>query len=175
MKQIILLFALLVGMMTFVYWSSKGGNLEKIFGGVIPTTPQTTKTVIKILTPDGEKIVAHEIKVEIVDTVEEREIGLSKYTSLEPDKGMLFLFDKTDVKPEFWMKNMVFPIDIIWINDSKIAEISSNVLPPINPGPDEKLIRYIPKSGVDQVLEIKAGEAERRGFRVGNDVTLPTL
>lgn len=162
-------------MMTFVYWSSKDRNLEKIFGGVIPTAPQTTETVIKVLTPEGDKVIAQEIKVKIVDTPEEREVGLSKYTSLEPDRGMLFVFDTKDTKPEFWMKDMTIAIDIIWINDNKVSEISSNVLPPATPTPDEKLIKYIPKSGVDYVLEMKAGEAERRGFKVGNDVILPTL
>ena len=176
MKQIILLFALLIGMMSFVYWSTKGDNLGKIFSGIIPTqTSSTPETVVKVLTPQGDKTVSQEIKVEVVNTAETRATGLSKYSSLEADRGMLFIFDKQDVKPEFWMKDMTFAIDIVWINDGKIAEITSNVLPPSSQDSNAKLVRYLPKTVVDYVLELKTGEAERRGFKVGDEVILPTL
>ena len=161
-------------MMTFVYWSSKGGNLDKILGGLIPSqTATASETVIKILTPQGDKTVSQEIKVEVVNTPETRATGLSKHSSLEADRGMLFVFDSKDVKPEFWMKDMTFAIDIIWINDNKIVEISANVLPPTSG--NTKLVRYLPKTVVDYVLELKTGEAERRGLKVGDEVILPVL
>ena len=176
MKQIFLLFAILIGMMTFVYWSNQNGNLIKVFQGVVPATPQNTETLVKVLTPNNGVVVAHEIKVEIVRTPEARAVGLSKYSSLEADRGMLFIFDKQDAVPEFWMKDMSFAIDIIWINDNKISEINSNVLPPAaGANDDNKLVRYFPKSPVDYVLEVKAGEVARREIKVGNEVILPQL
>ncbi len=54
-------------------------------------------------------------KVEIADSSEERQIGLMNRERLGDDGGMWFVFDEED-KHSFWMKNVRFPIDIIWID-----------------------------------------------------------
>ena len=58
------------------------------------------------------------IKVEIVDTVESRALGLSGREELKDGNGMLFVFDDVG-KYNFWMKNMNFPIDIIWLGEDE--------------------------------------------------------
>src|SRR3990167_3839192 len=68
----------------------------------------------------------HKIYIEIADTSEKRAQGLSNRDSLPEDHGMLFIFD-TYQKSAFWMKDMRFPIDIIWIRDDIIVDITKNV------------------------------------------------
>ena len=75
------------------------------------------------------KINNHEFKLQIAKTAREKEVGLSKYEKLSKDIGMLFPFEKPDYY-SFWMKQMKFSIDIIYIKDGKIVTIYKNVTPP---------------------------------------------
>ncbi|MCH8049079.1 DUF192 domain-containing protein, partial [Patescibacteria group bacterium] len=69
------------------------------------------------------------LQVEIADTQEKREKGLSNRESLQENRGMLFLFEKPG-RYGFWMKEMNFAIDIIWIDkDKSVTEITKNVDP----------------------------------------------
>src|SRR3989344_5194996 len=66
--------------------------------------------------------------VEIADD-EERTNGLMFRGQMDRDNGMLFIFDKED-KYDFWMKNMNFPLDILWINeDKKVVYIHKDTPP----------------------------------------------
>jgi uncharacterized membrane protein (UPF0127 family) len=67
------------------------------------------------------------------------------------------------------MKDMLFPIDIIWIKDFKIVDIASNVLPEGAKNILELKV-YYPKDKADKVLEINAGLAEKYGFKIGDEV-----
>ena len=53
--------------------------------------------------------------VEIADNDEERVRGLSLREPIEANRGMLFIFDVSG-NYSFWMKDMLFALDIIWIN-----------------------------------------------------------
>jgi uncharacterized membrane protein (UPF0127 family) len=66
------------------------------------------------------------------------------------------------------MKGMRFPIDIIWINDNKIVDISKNV--PVST--NSILFTYAPKEPVNQVLELNAGVSNRYNFQIGDSVTI---
>lgn len=106
-------------------------------------------------------------QLEVVKTDKDKEIGLSKYKSLPEDKGMLFLFDKEGFYG-FWMKEMKFPIDIIFIKGDKIVTIYKNA--PIN-----NLTIYTPTQASDKVLEVNAGLSKKDGFNVGDVVTLKNV
>jgi uncharacterized membrane protein (UPF0127 family) len=85
---------------------------------------------------------------------------------------MLFVFENKDVIPGFWMKDMKFSIDIIWINDGKIAQITKE-LPTPEPGtPDRNLPIYTPEGGIDYVLEVPAGFSDKNDILVGSVVDL---
>src|SRR5688572_2372443 len=92
-----------------------------------------------------------------------REKGLSGKEGLGPDEGMLFLFDRPNTYG-FWMKDMKFPIDIIWINDGTVVDITTDATPPV---PGEELAVYYPRVPVDKVLEVQAGFARTHGLRTG--------
>lgn len=169
MKQIILLFLLLVGVMVFAAWLSQpGADLAKFFTAQKTEVVKEQKPIVKI----GDRV---QIEVEIVKTMEERKTGLTKYETLSENQGMLFTFEEKDVKPVFWMKDMKFPIDIIWLDDGKIIEITGNV-PVARAGlADNKIPRYQPAQTIDYVLEIAAGEAAKKGIKVQDMVELPQL
>lgn len=105
----------------------------------------------------GKVLIQNEtITVDIANTPEKREQGLSGKNSLAKDRGMLFLFEES-AYPTFWMKEMKFPIDIIFLNGNTITTIYENV-----PAPSSEtapLLLYKPTSPSDKVLELRAGRA----------------
>ncbi len=115
--------------------------------------------------PDGTVIA-----VEIADDVEERRVGLSEHIFLDSDRGMLFLFDGPS-RPPFWMKDMDFPIDIVWLHDGTVVGIESDVQPVTVEDPPS--VR--PIVDIDQVLEVNAGFAAKHGLKTGQmlDIKLP--
>ena len=112
------------------------------------------------------------IKLDIADTAEKKEIGLSNKENIPNDRGMLFTFDKPDYY-SFWMKNMKFPIDIIFIRDGAIVTIFENVNPPASSEQNAPI--YQPKSPADTVLEINAGLSSKYGFGEGDKVKIEGL
>jgi len=75
------------------------------------------------------KIAGKTLKIELALTSEAQQKGLSGRERLKINESMLFVFDRPG-KYEFWMKDMSFPIDIIWIGeDMRIVYIKKNALP----------------------------------------------
>lgn len=109
------------------------------------------------------------VKVEVADTPEEKEIGLSGKKSLAENNGMLFTFEEPGYFP-FWMKNMQFPIDIIYARDNKIVTILSNVQP-LTSENDSPII-YYPDEPADTVIEVTAGFAQKNNLKKGDQITI---
>lgn len=98
----------------------------------------------------------------IADTERERDQGLSGMVSLEQYSGMLFVFPESGYY-KFWMKDMLFPLDIIYLdNDMRIVTIVSNIQPESYP---ETIVSTQPAR---YVFEMNAGEAVNKGFTVGS-------
>lgn len=105
------------------------------------------------------------ITAEIADTSAKRELGLGQREELAPRHGMYFPFPTT-YKWVFWMKDMHFPIDAIWIKDGVVVDVTRNALPPIG----EDIEKFSPTEPADAVLEINAGEADELNIRKGDRV-----
>ena len=131
-----------------------------------------TRFVQNLAKKETMKVSGHDLSVEIAKTQEERSRGLSGRNSLAAGTGMLFVFENIG-KPTFWMKDMSFPIDIIWINEAgKIVGVNKNVQP--EPGvSDNSLTRYNPDEETKYVLETKAGYFDANGISVGDSIELP--
>jgi len=114
------------------------------------------------------KINGKSIKVETALTAETQYQGLQGRNSLPADQGMLFVF-KDKRYHEFWMQGMKFPIDIIWINDSKIIEITKNAPVPTN---SNSPAIFTPPSEVNYVLEVNAGYTEKNNIKIGDTVEI---
>ena len=109
------------------------------------------------------------IFADIADNAILRTRGLSGRGLLPENSGMLFLFYKED-KYSFWMKEMNFPIDIIWIKNGEVLSIEKNAEP--EPGVlFYNLQKYYPPEPVDTVLEINAGKADEWGIKEGDKVS----
>jgi len=104
-----------------------------------------------------------QVQVRIADSTPAREKGLSGTEQLALDEGMLFLFSEP-AKYQFWMKDMLFPLDAVWIRDGEIIDLTVNVAPP-QPGQDIPV--FAPIKAADAVLEVPAGFAARHGLRLG--------
>ena len=102
--------------------------------------------------------------VDIANTNEERAKGLMFRQGLEEGKGMFFLFEDEDTHP-FWMKNMAFSIDIIWLDkDNRVVYIETNV-PPCRKDPCPV---YTPSQKARYVLEIPSGSVAKNGIILGD-------
>ncbi len=94
--------------------------------------------------------------LEIADSPSAMTRGLSGRDELPDGSGMLFIFPNPQ-KLSFWMKDMRFALDFIWIRDGIIIEATENVLPPKYGAKNEELEIYSAKEPVDMVLEVSAG------------------
>jgi uncharacterized membrane protein (UPF0127 family) len=92
--------------------------------------------------------------------------GLGGRQSLPDDRGMLFVFPEPGLHG-FWMKDMLIPIDIIWISaENRVVDVQT-AQP--EPGvPDPQLKRYNPSGEAKYVLEVRAGLAAEKGVQVGD-------
>lgn len=104
-------------------------------------------------------------KVEIVSHPREQYLGLSNRDKLALDQGMLFLFP-TAADRSFVMRNMRFPLDIIFIRNNRIINLYHNL-------PPEGAVTantYHSGSETDAVLEINAGRSNACHLGVGSEI-----
>lgn len=101
------------------------------------------------------------IEAEIVDTPELRQLGLSGRENLPEGRGMFFIFDEPS-RHGFWMKDMNFAIDIVWIDEEyRIIGIEKEVVPETFP------YVFRPEEPVKYVLELPAGFTSRNNIEIG--------
>ncbi len=130
-----------------------------------PQTPRSTQNT----TPEAQEALlptlsfgTTTLSVILADTDALRVRGLSGKTGLPASTGMLFEFD-SDSHPQIWMKDMLFSIDILWLDDNfTVVELAENISPETFPKIFSSRIpaRY--------VLEVPAGFSRAHGLRVGS-------
>ena len=112
----------------------------------------------------------HKLAVQIAQSPDAQSQGLSGRDLLGTDDAMYFKFSQTG-KYGFWMKDMKFPLDFIWVRDSKVVEITPKVEP--EPGvPEASLHIYPPQELVDGIFEVNAGWVAQNQIKVGDAVEL---
>ena len=136
----------------------------------IKTSPKTTlsaetaeyaATIVRI----GNKT----FDVELALTADQQALGLGERDSLTDNSGMLFVF-KPARTTTFWMKDMRFNLDMVWIRDGKVVDITRDA-----PAPDPQAVPadlpiYSTDQAVDYVLEIKAGSSDE--LKIGDHVEI---
>ncbi|PIP28335.1 MAG: hypothetical protein COX29_01655 [Candidatus Moranbacteria bacterium CG23_combo_of_CG06-09_8_20_14_all_35_22] len=113
----------------------------------------------KIIEINGQKF-----RVELVKTVQKQSQGLGGRENLAENEGMLFDFGKYG-EYAFWMKDMKFNLDIIWIADDKIVHLEKNIS-------HNYLKKINPKIMADKVLEINAVISDKYNFKIGDRVII---
>jgi len=130
-----------------------------IFSIILAAALRSGRGLVNLVIGDKVKILA-----EIAITPEEKARGLSKRKFLPKDRGLLFIFENETI-PSFWMKEMLFPIDIIWIKGGKIIGFEENLEPEAS-GTEFKI--YSPKTTIDMVLEVNAGFVKENNIKIGD-------
>ncbi len=107
------------------------------------------------------------LRVMVASTTADLQHGLSDRAALSPTEGMLFVFDKDDYQG-IWMKDMNFPIDIVWLDKNGIiVDYAQNVKPDTYPKVFE------PKVPARFVIETSAYFIESFVIKVGDHVEIP--
>ncbi len=150
------------------------------FGKANPPLPQTTVTVpsaasaIAAPGPDQLAVDGAMLNVEIASTTMEQTRGLSYRDSLGANDGMLFVFPSGGVQ-HFWMKDMHFPLDMIWISGTTVAGVTENIPAPASGTALWNLSIYSSPANVDKVLEVNAGTAAKYGIKAGDTVAIGSM
>lgn len=111
------------------------------------------------------------LEVYVADTLKHMYTGLGGRDDLGGKDGMLFLYDFPG-KHAIVMRDMRFPIDIVWLNGGNVVDIAPAV--PIEPGvPEYALTSYSPREDATMVLELPAGWAAVHDLEIGDTLRLP--
>ena len=98
----------------------------------------------------------------MADDPNERALGLGKRKNICQQCGMLFLFEEKSPRG-FWMKDMQFGLDILWVEDDRIVFIEQNISPDF-----DQVMK--PPFSVDKVLELPAGTCQQKGIEIDDRI-----
>jgi hypothetical protein len=120
------------------------------------------------------KINGGTINAEVVDTDQAITQGLSGRKSMGENEGMLFVF--RDYQPRsFWMKDMHFPLDFLWINDDHVSDVSHGIPIPPPGAKDGQVPRVSTRSQVNMVMELNSGVARKYNIKAGDRLSIEGL
>jgi len=151
MERLLIIFLVLVAL-----------NLSAIFIILQGRTSETPVAIPTLALLVGET----PLTVTLADSSEERTLGLSGRTALPQGEGLLFIFPETG-NWGFWMKDMHFPIDILWLGDDFVIHTIEESVPP-----ESYPTIFYPSAASRYVIEAEAGFAEKHGIGVGEKVVL---
>jgi len=143
-----------------------GLNRDKEKQTLNPNLPQK-QAEIQVKNSDGSTKTV-KLTVEIAETAQELTLGLSNRGSLATNSGMYFILPVRNTS-SFWMKEMRFPIDIIWIDGNKIVGIAKNC--PI-PKDKNNIPTFQSPTYVTNVLEVNSGFTDQNNITAGNQINL---
>jgi len=110
------------------------------------------------------------LEIMVADSIYRQQKGLGKRESLVPYDGMVFPFGLLD-KHGIVMRDMRFPIDIIWLKKGEVVDFAPTVA--IEPGRKEgEYSIYRPRIDADMVLEVRAGWSKAHDLKIGDKMTL---
>lgn len=115
------------------------------------------------------EIAGQRVAVERAIDVEEKARGLSGRDELPWDTGMLFEYEEPGFYA-FWMRDVRFDLDFVWIRDGRIVDLHHRVPAPDPTVPPGELPTYRPRELADRILEVPGGYASAHGWRAGDRV-----
>lgn len=162
-KNFIIVAVILIGVAILAFisryyiWDEEDGFSQEIQVAEVPFTPEGELTIYQGETP------IKRLEIEFAENEPERELGLMYRSSMEENRGMLFVFPNEEPR-YFYMKNTQIPLDIIYINaDKQIVSIIENTTPYDETSlPSQKAAQY--------VLEVNAGMANKWGIKIGDTI-----
>ncbi len=140
---------LLIGAGFLLYWVWG----HRLTDNSLPTPIRQESTVKDISTPTLT-VNGKTFNIEVADTYKTRKQGLMYRTSLAENNGMFFVFPQSKAY-DFWMPNVSFPLDIVWISeDFKVVDIKT--VPPCEEVETKNCPFYTPDGKAKYVLEVNA-------------------
>jgi len=155
-------FIILIAAFTLSFFSCKKEADKKIVTEEIKFTKEGELSIYNLKDSIPNQIIA--LDIEIADNDYERETGLMYRESMEEKRGMLFV--QKIFKPQnFYMKNTLIPLDIIYIDDKyRIVSFQKNAKPLDETSlPSGKPAKY--------VLEINAGLSDQWNLKIGDSIS----
>lgn len=148
----IVFLALLVGMVVLlttylVFYVYSKNSLE--------TNMPLNQTTRILMPSESYNLQNRTYQVQVARTEEEQAQGLSGIADISANEGMLFILDAPK-KASFWMKDMLFAIDLYWIRNGQVVGVEKNMQPPPPGTAYSELKIYNSPTEVDAVLEVKA-------------------
>jgi uncharacterized protein len=134
------------------------------YPGPIPTAPQPPILPLQeISIANARKNVLGEFNVEVATTCSQQIIGLIGRPALPANQGMMMDL-RAEGKFAIWMKNMLIPIDAVFVqSDGTVSQIAPNLQP--------NDARPVASTGVVRaVIELPAMTTNRLGITVGDMV-----
>lgn len=150
MKTLLGIFAILLVIVIVIFFS------KNFFNKAFFSIGQSTSRVVINNQP---------LSLLVAKNQKDKEIGLSGRDSLPADMAMAFPFDTPDYYA-FWMNNMKFSLDIVFLRNKHVVTIYKNV--PNPKFPTDKLAIYKPQEPADLVLELNAGQSDKLGIKPGD-------
>lgn len=158
--------------MVVVYMRDTSQTAPQIISGTVSEFADVAKSTVTLSFLDrpfdeitGVSVASSTFMVDLAISPEDRVRGLSGRASLPPRTGLLFVFDKPDLYG-IWMKDMKFPIDILWIDEElTVVHLEKNVSPQTYPK------TFISTKPARFVLELPAGTVNNSNILVGATTT----
>ncbi|HEY4441725.1 MAG TPA: DUF192 domain-containing protein [Candidatus Elarobacter sp.] len=133
----------------------------------VPLEPRSCSTLV-VHAPKAT------LRLAVADTAARREHGLMGVRRVPGAQGMIFAFADGDAVRDFWMKDTITPLDMVWVRgDGVVTAIAKNV-PATKPNtPDDRVAR---RQGVGRyVIELAAGESARAGIHPGTHLRISDI
>jgi len=147
------------------------GIVKKYYKGLIVAVVLLMSFSIFVLKDTNEELFRktvfigqEQVEALIVYRDEDLKRGLSGREFLNDQEGMLFVFPYEDFHG-IWMKNMLFPIDIIWIQNGRVVDLKRDARPDTYP------YVFMPKEKASHVLEVSAGFVKGHDILIGMPVS----
>ena len=166
----LIIAVILSGISLFLMMSSLSNTTERYenFLKGVESIPNNGYLQAKVIINDFD------LRVYLAVTNDQQVNGLSVKDHLNENEGMLFVYEQP-TRQGFWMKDMKFPIDIIWLdNNGTVVYIRDNLQPCIITFPFLCPI-YIPDKDSLYVLETVSGFAKKHSIKIGTHADLQLI
>jgi hypothetical protein len=169
---VLILFIIAIGAWWYLFFGRANSPLPQTS---VSIQSATSSTIVSGENPplaeEQLNIDSATFNVEVASTSLEQTRGLSFRPSLGANDGMLFVFGAGSTQT-FWMKDMNFPLDMIWISGTTVVGFTQNVPAPAAGTQLWELPIYASPANTDKVLEVSAGTVAKYNIRVGDGVVI---
>lgn len=167
-RNVLFIVAIIVAFLIFFISKNKNISFLKLTNAIEDSSVRVDG--VKTVVVSNDKI---SLKLEVADTPEAREKGLSQRRDIGQFDGMLFVFPEESYQT-FWMKDMNFDLDMVWLNGKgEVVQVDENIKASgynkNNPESSQMLHSTQP---IRYVIELPANRAKDYNLMVGDQLSL---